>query len=91
MHEANAEPMLLFVAIVAAVIMVGIIVRGAVTIAKTVVLHRERMAMIGMGMDPDKVSQGPPLNGSAYPSQLPPNRQFDSNTPELAAMSPRRL
>ena len=93
MNEANPDPALIFVALAGATAIVGIIVGGAVAITKAVVRHRERMAMIGMGMDPDKVSQGPPLNGSAYPngstcpSQVPPNRQFDSHVPELAGVA----
>ena len=89
MNAANPDPAIIFVALACSVAI--IIVGGAVAITKSVIRHRERMALIGMGMDPDKVFLGPPLNDSAYPSQLPPDRQFNSSVPELAELTPKRV
>lgn len=51
--------------LVAAVFIVFAIVGGAVAIAWMVIRHKERMAAIGMGLDPGKASQTPASVGDS--------------------------
>jgi hypothetical protein len=62
------------VSIVGGLAMVCAIVAGVVAITKIAVRHRERMARIGMGLDPDALdnfSSLPPL--PSQPSSNPPS------------------
>jgi hypothetical protein len=68
----HSDPTLLivFVSIAGGVAIVCAIVVGVVTLTRIAVRHRERMARIGMGIDPDSeepLSQRP-LDGSSSPS-----------------------
>jgi len=69
----DQETLIVIISIVGAVAIVGTLVAGAVAIAKVVVRHRERMAAIGMGIDPDRQSAA-----GAPPMQNPPPSHNDS-------------
>ncbi len=55
---------------------VGVLVGGAIAITSMVIKHRERLAMIEQGMDPDAPKgKRIPLGGGAIAEQAPERRE----------------
>ena len=51
----------------------GILLAGVITVSSMIIKHRERMAKIGMGIDPDAQTN----------SSQPQERQFSDSTPRF--------
>ncbi len=45
-----------------AIPIVGIVVGGVIAVTRMVIIHRERMAMIEQGLDPDRRAESPPAD-----------------------------
>jgi hypothetical protein len=65
----DATVFLVLISIVGGLAAIGIMVAGVVAVTRIATRHRERMARIGMGLNPD----GPEPPSFAPPSFAPPN------------------
>ncbi len=67
----DATIFVVFISIAGGLIAIGIIVAGVVAVTRIATRHRERMARIGMGLNPDGPeplsSLAPPSNTTAVP------------------------
>jgi hypothetical protein len=80
--ENDPTLFIVIVSIVGGVVVVCAIVVGVITLTRIAVRHRERMARIGMGIDPDSeepLSNGS-FNGSSAPIAPPAGRQQFTGT-----------
>jgi hypothetical protein len=68
--SADETTFLVFISLVGGLAIVGTLVAGAVAITRIATQHRERMARIGMGLDPDAPEA---LSGPAPDQSRPAN------------------
>ncbi len=69
-QTADFTILVVLISIVGGIVAVGIIMAGVVAVTRIATRHRERMARIGMGINPDgpELPSMPPQPGSSVPS-----------------------
>ncbi len=90
-QTADFTILVVLISIVGGIVAIGIIMAGVVAVTRIATRHRERMARIGMGINPDgpEPPSMPPQPGSCVPSDSAQSWNRYTQADSTAATNPR--